>query len=109
MPRIKNKRIFLFGIFFNHIVQDVPGKGKGVVATRRLVMGTLIMEEEPVIVIDIEDPMVERADILRQFKKLSEEKKKQFLDLFDDQFEKNSNATSFMWPAPEDQEARIWL
>ena len=72
-------------------------------------MGTLIMEEEPVIVIDIGDPMVERADILRQFKKLSEEKKKQFLDLFDDQFEKNSNATSFMWPAPEDQEAGIWL
>ena len=63
-----------------YAVKDIPGKGKGLVATRKLITDTVILAEEPLIVVGADKKM---EDVLADFNKLSLETKNFVLNLFD--------------------------
>ena len=65
-----------------YVIRDMPGKGKGVVATRRLVTGSLIMAEEPLILVNAGNASRESKDVITKFLNLSEELKKSVMNLF---------------------------
>ena len=46
----------------NFRVQEIPGKGQGLVATRDLSPGTLLIEEEPLLLLD---PPCKRNELLK--------------------------------------------
>ena len=65
-----------------YVIKDVPGKGKGVVATRKLVTGSLIMAEEPLILVNTGNASSESKDVITKFLNLSEEQKKTVMNLY---------------------------
>ena len=62
-----------------YVIRDVPGKGKGVVATRKLNLGSLIMAEEPLIMLENKS---DKTKLNSEFGKLSNQTKKIIMDLF---------------------------
>ena len=64
-------------------VTKLPGRGKGVLATRKINVGEIIMEEVPLMVIDSPDSEV-AVDVFKQeFAKVDDEAKRKVLSLFD--------------------------
>ncbi|KAK7751357.1 hypothetical protein SLS62_006763, partial [Diatrype stigma] len=65
-----------------YVLQDVPGKGKGLVATEKISKGTRILSEEAVITIS-ESVVSERArtSICKQVEALSEDQRRDFLSM----------------------------
>ncbi|CCE29284.1 uncharacterized protein CPUR_02977 [Claviceps purpurea 20.1] len=63
-----------------YVLQDIPGKGKGLVATRNIPRGTRILSEQPLITLptDINSEKGGRS-IRRQLKALSVDKRRAFL------------------------------
>lgn len=66
-----------------HSLQDVPGKGKGLVAIEKIPKGTRILSEEPIITIPQNQPVSDelRASICQQFNALSEHQQQAFLSM----------------------------
>ncbi|KAG6093087.1 hypothetical protein E4U30_004679 [Claviceps sp. LM220 group G6] len=65
-----------------YTVQDIPGKGKGVVAARKIPKGTRIMSEEPLLRLPKkEDNMMSPLAIRYQLKALSKEQQDAFMSL----------------------------
>ncbi|KAF7953069.1 hypothetical protein EAE96_006289 [Botrytis aclada] len=64
-------------------IQEVPGKGKGLIATRTIPMGTCILSEEPIIRIpeNASDTALLRASIRKQVEALTEKKRQAFLSM----------------------------
>lgn len=64
-------------------IQEVSGKGKGLIATRTIPMGTCILAEEPIIRIpeDASDTEVLRASIRKQVEALTANKRQAFLSM----------------------------
>ena len=64
-------------------LQDVPGKGKGLVATGKISKGTRILSEEPIIMIPSERLNIEQLQIsiYQQFATLSEHQQQAFLSM----------------------------
>ncbi|TGO51181.1 hypothetical protein BCON_0167g00030 [Botryotinia convoluta] len=64
-------------------VQEVSGKGKGLIATRTIPMGTCILAEEPIIRIpeDASDTAVLRVSIRKQVEALTANKRQAFLSM----------------------------
>ena len=60
------------------VIKDSPGKGKGIFTTRNLKVGSLILEEEPLMLIDA--PLV-FTDFKVAFRKLTDKQKKLVLSL----------------------------
>ncbi|KAM0493506.1 hypothetical protein ACHAP8_009136 [Fusarium lateritium] len=62
-------------------LRDVPGKGKGLIATRKITKGTRILSEEPIITVpeDVTDRPALRASIRRQVDKLTPDQRQAFL------------------------------
>ena len=69
---------------------EIPGKGKGLVATSRLPAGTILIEESPLITTNEINPVREVAS---EFRRLNDEQKNQVLSLHD--------------PGPASQHGRI--
>lgn len=72
-----------------YALRDVPGKGKGLVATRMIPMGTRILSEEPVIRVPeaASDTQALRASICKQVDALTLDQRQAFLsmhNIFDD-------------------------
>ena len=75
----KNPEISLWNI------QDIPNKGKGLIATRALTPGTLILSEEPLLTSEVftsVDMDVTEQDLTRALHKLPKESQKAFTSLF---------------------------
>ncbi|KAG6293350.1 hypothetical protein E4U09_003029 [Claviceps aff. purpurea] len=67
---------------FLYSLKDVPGKGKGLVATRKLPKGTRIIAERPLITMPSEmDEEARRKFILQEVNALSEDQRRAFLSL----------------------------
>jgi hypothetical protein len=66
-----------------HSLQDVPEKGKGLVAIEKIPKGTRILSEEPIITIPQNQPVSEqlRASICQQFNALSKHQQQAFLSM----------------------------
>ncbi|KAF5875110.1 putative set domain-containing protein 5 protein [Botrytis fragariae] len=66
-----------------YAIQEVPGKGKGLVAIRTIPMGTCILAEEPIIRIpeDASDTAVLRASVRKQVEALTTNKRQAFLSM----------------------------
>ncbi|KAF7883426.1 uncharacterized protein EAF02_005346 [Botrytis sinoallii] len=62
-------------------IQEVSGKGKGLIATRTIPMGTCILAEEPIIPEVASDTAVLRASIRKQVEALTTNKRQAFLSL----------------------------
>ncbi|KAI1739551.1 heterokaryon incompatibility protein-domain-containing protein [Xylaria scruposa] len=64
-------------------LQDVPGKGKGLVATEKISKGTRILSEEPIVTIADSETNSERLriSIYQQVASLSEHQKRAFLSM----------------------------
>ena len=64
-------------------LQDVPGKGKGLVALEKISKGTRIISEEPIITIPCNVPVSERlrTSICQQVDTLSEHQRQAFLSM----------------------------
>lgn len=62
------------------VIKDIPGKGKGLIATKSIMAGTLILFEDPLI--SIPKPVDEKK-VLSKFNNLSESEQNNFLDLHD--------------------------
>ncbi|KAF9767899.1 hypothetical protein IL306_014868 [Fusarium sp. DS 682] len=62
---------------------EVPGKGKGLLATRKILKGTRILSEEPIIKVpeDTPDSPALRASIRRQVDALTSDQRRDFLDM----------------------------
>jgi hypothetical protein len=62
-------------------LREVPGKGQGLIATRRILKGTRILSEAPIIKVpeDITDSPALRASIRKQVDKLTLDQRKAFL------------------------------
>jgi len=85
--------------------QIIPGKGKGLVASKKLLPGTILLTEKPLIVID--DSKTNKFNLLQaieQFSALSDEEKNVFMDLHDPG---DSNAQLFNIFAKDDTEKKI--
>ncbi|KAF5637189.1 SET domain protein [Fusarium sp. NRRL 52700] len=65
------------------ILQDIPGKGKGLVATNKILKGTRILSEEPIIRVpdDAPDSPALRASISRQVDELTSDQRQAFLSM----------------------------
>ena len=59
--------------------EEIAGKGRGLVATTTLLVGTVLITEQPLIVAEKAD----KTEIVAAFQRLSEEKKEQVLSLYD--------------------------
>ncbi|CCE29286.1 uncharacterized protein CPUR_02979 [Claviceps purpurea 20.1] len=65
-----------------YALQDIPGKGKGLVATRNIPKGTRILSEQPLITIPTDlDHEEGRRSICRQLEALSNDQRRAFLSL----------------------------
>jgi endonuclease V-like protein UPF0215 family len=66
-----------------YAIQDVPGKGKGLIATEKISKGTRILSEEPIITISEAEPDIARikASIHQQANALSEDQRQTFLSM----------------------------
>jgi hypothetical protein len=66
-----------------YALQDVPGKGKGLVAIKKITKGTRILSEEPAITVAYDEPDTEqlRTSICQQVDALSEDKRQAFLSM----------------------------
>ncbi|KAF7880684.1 uncharacterized protein EAF01_011953 [Botrytis porri] len=66
-----------------YAIQEVPGKGKGLIATRTIPMGTCILSEEPIIRVpeDASATTVLQASIRKQVEALSAKKRQAFLSM----------------------------
>ncbi|KAH7184522.1 uncharacterized protein B0J16DRAFT_355242 [Fusarium flagelliforme] len=62
-------------------VQSVPGKGKGLIAVRKITMGMRILIEEPILQANNVVPALLEPIIARDLKSFSKEKQRQFLSL----------------------------
>ncbi|OTB08190.1 hypothetical protein M426DRAFT_264842 [Hypoxylon sp. CI-4A] len=62
-------------------VQDVPGKGKGVIAQRDIAIGTCVLYEKPLIMIDSSTSEVPEKIIAAMLKDLPKERQRQYLSL----------------------------
>jgi len=71
------------------VIHEIPGKGRGVVATKNIMAGTLILAEDPLMTVP--KPATEKT-VLEKFKKLSPSEQIQFLDLHD-----SGNAEKSVW------------
>lgn len=61
------------------ILKDIPGKGKGLVATRKLALGTIILNEEPLMAFQYgehEGDTIICSKVVAAFNQLSDENKK---------------------------------
>ena len=63
-------------------IVDISGKGEGMVATDKLVAGTILLTEKPLIVVDT-DTAAAVSQVLPQFHALSDDKKTVILSLYD--------------------------
>ncbi|SCO54450.1 uncharacterized protein FFNC_15518 [Fusarium fujikuroi] len=65
------------------ILQDIPGKGKGLVASNKILKGTRILSEEPVIRVpdNAPDSSALRASIRRQVDELTSDQRRDFLSM----------------------------
>ena len=61
-------------------IVDISGKGEGMVATDKLVAGTILLTEKPLIVVDTAAAV---PQVLSQFHALSDDKKTVVLSLYD--------------------------
>ena len=66
-----------------YALQDVPGKGKGLVAIEKIPKGTRILSEEPIITIPRNEPVSERlrTSICKQVDALSKRQREAFLSM----------------------------
>ena len=66
-----------------YVLQDVSGKGKGLVAIEKISKGTRILSEEPIITVPRNEPDSERlrASICQQVNTLSERQRRAFLSM----------------------------
>lgn len=64
-----------------YALQDVPGKGKGLVAMKTISKGTRILSEEPIITIASDNDERMAVDIAQQVEALSEHQRQAFLSL----------------------------
>jgi SET domain-containing protein len=66
-----------------YALQDVPGKGKGLVALEKIFKGTRILSEEPIITIPCNIPVSKRlrTSICQQVDALSERQRQAFLSM----------------------------
>ncbi|KAF4629215.1 hypothetical protein G7Y89_g8932 [Cudoniella acicularis] len=66
-----------------YALQDVPGKGKGLVAIENISKGTRILSEEPIITVPRNEPVSERlrTSICQQVDALSEHQRRAFLSM----------------------------
>lgn len=66
-----------------YALQDVPGKGKGLVAIEKISKGTRILCEEPIITVPCNEPAAERlrTSICQQVDALSEHQRRAFLSM----------------------------
>jgi hypothetical protein len=66
-----------------YALQEVPGKGKGLVATRKIPKGTRILSEEPIIRVSeaVLDSQTLRASIRRQVDALTPDQRRAFLSM----------------------------
>lgn len=62
-------------------VQSVPGKGKGLIALRKITMGTRILVEKPILKTMNAPPALLEPIIARELKSPTKEKQRQFLSL----------------------------
>ncbi|TVY60112.1 SET domain-containing protein 5 [Fusarium oxysporum f. sp. cubense] len=64
-------------------LREVPGKGKGLIATHRILKGTRILSEEPIIRIpeDTPDSPALRASLRRQVDELTSDQRRAFLSM----------------------------
>ena len=65
------------------VVREIQGKGKGLVATRRIPAGTVIFAEDPLLVINISEATTKVLEEFEKFEKLDQNLKEEFLALFD--------------------------
>ena len=66
-----------------YALQDVPGKGKGLVATEKVSRGTRILSEEPIIIVPHHGPDIKqlRTSICHQVDALSKRQRRAFLSM----------------------------
>lgn len=66
-----------------YALQEVPGKGKGLVATRKISKGTRILSEEPIVRVPevVLDSQTLPASIRRQVDALTPDQRRAFLSL----------------------------
>lgn len=65
-----------------YVLQDVPGKGKGLVATEKISRGTRILSEEPIITVPRDkDSEQLRISTYRQVGALDEQQRRAFLSM----------------------------
>jgi len=66
-----------------YAIRDVPGKGKGLIATKKISKGTRILSEEPAIAIPYDEPRSKRLQtiVFQQVEALSESQQHTFLSM----------------------------
>ena len=60
---------------------EIPGKGQGLVAAARLPVGTIVVQESPLITAN--DGLSRHRDVVAKFRRLDDEQKNQVLSLHD--------------------------
>jgi len=70
----------------HYMIQEIPGRGKGLIATRKIPPGTLIIDEPPIIVVDRVSQEKMQNDIFEEFEQLSPEDKRAVLEMHDPAF-----------------------
>ena len=84
---------------------NIPGKGQGLLATRKLHLGTIIVTEKPLIVVDT---VRAAKDVIPMFNSMSEDKKTAVLSLYDPGEDLNMKASFLTGDEQERKVLRIF-